>query len=116
MTVCWLSFRIADDRRREDLISKAMDAANPNQVPEGWWDRTETFIVFDTIYRLREVAEALRGTIDVSEDLFLLRAMTARTAFICGYNNDTDIYGLMSTNGTTYLEDITYLSEEHNNG
>lgn len=104
MSTFWLSFRIDIDtvggrsmNQRYDALIEAIKAVR--NVP--YWERTTSFIVFESVFGIDSIAAKFKGAIAPSKDLFLLKDLDAKSARICGSNWDKDIYSLMP-----YLADV----------
>jgi hypothetical protein len=97
MATYWISFRI-DERtiqgrgyqERYDALHEAVLSSAPR-----YWKETTSFIAFESTDSIDGIAQACKGAIAPSYDLFLIRTMDSKDARICGQNADRDIYVLM---------------------
>jgi hypothetical protein len=107
MAVYWLSYRIHEDEtgdeRRENLVNEVQNGLTLTD----YWHETTSFIVFNSTARIDVLARRFKSQIDPKVDLFLMRAMESKLAYICGHYQDLDIFNLMVRgNGSTYLRPI----------
>jgi phage tail sheath gpL-like len=93
MAVYWISYRLnADPGRteRQYALIKAIHA-----YKKRYWDRTESFVIFETMHTIEFLTEVFKDQINLRTDLFLLRDLDAPSAVLCGANTDPDIMTLM---------------------
>lgn len=108
MAIYWISFRIAKRevnnrsyQQRHDGLEAAIEDVSTN-----YWKETTSFIVFETESDFNALARAIKGEISLEHDLFLIRRMDQKSAYICGDNDDPSIFDLMQDNGRTYLRTL----------
>lgn len=107
MSVYWLSYRIEEDttgdERRENLVNEIQN----DVATARFWHETTSFIVFENSKRIDVLARIFKTLIDPRVDVFLIRAMERKAAYICGNWSDRDIITLMvNPNGSSYLRQI----------
>lgn len=98
MTTFWLTFRISDktvdsktyDDRYQDLTNSIK-----SNVSSKYWEQTTSFYVFDSDQTIDQLANTFKKLISISDDLFLIRELGRASAYICGKNDDADIYTLI---------------------
>lgn len=98
MATFWISFRIAEktvggktyDKRYEDFIDELRTFVSGKV-----WEKTTSFVVFESHQTIGAIARGLKEKIAPSEDLFLMREMNQKSAVIVGKNDDDDIFDLM---------------------
>jgi hypothetical protein len=59
------------------------------------WAEPTSFIAFSSEKSISSIANACKDVIAPSHDLFLIRAMNNKSAFICGKNDDQNLFILM---------------------
>ena len=93
MGVFCLSFRLHDDSGRSERQFALMRAVQA--VKLRFWDRTDSFIVFETSHGLEFLAARLTAQVDPSKDLLLLLEIDNPAGVICGKNSDPDILKML---------------------
>ena len=93
MAVYWISYRIDRDGmgdERQYALTKAIHG-----YKQRYWDRTESFVVFESGHTLEFLANAFRSRIDPKRDLFLMGEIGDQGVQLCGANTDTDILKML---------------------
>lgn len=93
MGVYFLSYRLNDDpgrAERQYALLKAVQA-----VKLRYWDRTDSFILFETSHGLEFLAARLTAQIDPSKDLLVLLQVDNPPGVVCGQNTDPDILKML---------------------
>ena len=93
MAVYWISYRIDRDGmgdERQYALTKAIHG-----YKQRYWDRTESFVVFESGHTLEFLANAFRSRIDPRRDLFLMGEIGGPGVRLCGANSDTDILKML---------------------
>lgn len=89
--VYWLSFRIASDvkterpfhRRYDDLIKVIS-----RHVSGEYWEESSSFIVFESLSTIDQIARDAKIAVDPRYDLFLIRRLDVKQSRICGRGNE----------------------------
>jgi len=93
MTTYWITFRILKDQTYEKRRDAFLEAIH--DTSETFWEDTTSFIVFSSSQSIEEIAESCERAISPKHDLFLIRQIDKKSAYICGKNEDLDIFKLM---------------------
>jgi hypothetical protein len=97
MNTYWLSFRI----QNKDVNGKSYGDRYNNFVETlrglraGYWEETTAFMIFQSDYKIDEIAAAAKKAFAPSADLFVIRALDSKTARACGNIADNDLFALM---------------------
>lgn len=108
MNTYWISFRISTEEsdakesyndRYDNFIVKL------EELSSSIWEQTTSFMVFNSYFDIDHIANTLSLQLDRKIDLFLIRAMNAKSAIIFGKNTDKNIFEMMwnDEKGSTYL-------------
>lgn len=98
MSTYWLSFSL-DDRsiagrsyqaRWQTLYDAIHDISGTN-----YWEKTTSFIVFETDKTIVQVTELAKRAVSPAHDIVLIRSLDVKSARIFGPNTDSDIFKLM---------------------
>ena len=93
MAVFWISFRIDSGGKgdeRQYALTKAIHAHKLR-----YWDRTPSFILFESGHTFDFLIHAFSGKIDPARDLFLMGEIGTSQVRLCGVNTDTDILKML---------------------
>ncbi|HVJ51489.1 MAG TPA: hypothetical protein VM689_03460 [Aliidongia sp.] len=93
MAVYWISFRFDDDpgqAERRYALTKSIHTHKKR-----YWDRTDNFVIFESVHTLEFLADSFKRHLDRRRDLFLLCELATQSAVLYGHNTDPDVLELM---------------------
>jgi hypothetical protein len=95
MAIYWLTFRVAENLGGNARRLALYEAVRQLVVRDSrWWKDPTSFILFQSEYSIDDIAENVKETIDVHEDIVLIRDAERRSARVMG-QFDRDLFGLM---------------------
>lgn len=97
MATYWITFRISYESVGGKSYDDRYDAFTSAVVANAssHWAQTTSFYVIESTSSIDALTAILKREFAPSKDLFLIRQIDAKSAKICGQNDDNDIFTLM---------------------
>jgi|SRR5580693_9003800 hypothetical protein len=93
MAVYWISYRINGDVAHDDRQRALLKTIH--SYKKRYWDRTGSFVIFESGHTQQFLADAFRARIDPKRDLFIMGQIGDDPVTLCGANSDPDIRAML---------------------
>ena len=95
MAVYWISYRIHGDAEQDERQRALLKAIHCHK--RRYWDRTGSFVIFESGHTQEFLAEVFRARIDPKRDLFVMGQIGDDPVTLCGANSDPEILAMLPT-------------------
>lgn len=93
MASYWVTFRLERTSTygiRHEALTQAVAGLGPR-----WWTEPTSFILFESVASIDEVAEVVKDAIDPAIDMALVGMPDYKSARVIGHLEDNDLFELM---------------------